>query len=93
MIDVDLFEVAIKLREVHATMPRFYGAEAFERQIGLIGPLIEKAAKFQGVCVYTAAIRWANEDICPANLRPLILAVAVEMRLRELASTMEAARS
>ena len=88
-----LFDTAIKLREVHATMRRFYGAEAFERQIRLIGSLIEKAAKFQGVCIYTAAIRWANEDECPANLRPLILAVAVEMKLRENAALCASARS
>lgn len=92
MIDT-LFDTAIKLREVHATMRRFYGDESFERQMRLIGPLIEKAAKLQSVCIYTAAIRWANEDICPANLRPLILAVAVEMRLRETEALCASARS
>lgn len=93
MIDVDLFEVAVKLREVHETMKRFYGVAGFEQQVKLIGPLIEKAAAFQKVCIYTAAIRWANEEECPETLRPLILAVAAEIRLREVAELQVEGRS
>lgn len=89
----DLFDTAVKLREVHETMRRFYGVAGFEQQVKIIGPLIEKAANLQNVCIYTAAIRWANEADCPDTLRPLILAVAAEIRLRHVAELQQGGRS
>lgn len=89
----DIFEAAIMLRQCHATMRALYGAEQFAKHVADFKPLLELMAKKHDGNVQAAAIHWCNDPEMQENMRPLVLAVAVELKLREAENLCAAGRS
>ena len=82
---LEMFEMAVKLREIHATISRLYGPEKFAAHVADIEPVMRKRAESKNGNIYAAAIAMTKEAEDP-KLQLLILAVAGEIKLREKAS-------
>lgn len=89
----DLLEIAVFLRQCHAAMKRLYGSEEFARRVEELTPLLTKMADKHDGNVQAAAIRWCNDTDMPENMRPLVLAIATELKLRENAAVCAEGRS
>jgi len=89
----DVFEMAVMLRQCHATMKAFYGADQFAKHVAEFTPLLSLMAKRHDGNVQSAAIHWCNDKDMPENMRPLVLAIAVELKLRENSALCESGRS
>lgn len=87
----DLFEISVSLREVHATMKRFWG-NRFTGMVNELWPELVRLGKTQKCGPVVAAIRSAKD--CPAPIMAAtILAVVVEAQLRETRAVMSEGKS
>lgn len=86
MTDAELYDVSATLRQVHLTMKKLLGDDAFNKQVEELKPELIRLSVLFGVDIFKTGVRMANEaskEGNPAQLSMLILAVTVELRLRE----------
>lgn len=87
----ELFEISFQLRDIHATMKAFR-AHRFVEDVAHIEPVVTAIAKKMGVDFFVAAIRLAKD--APNEMQTaLILATAVEVKLRDNAAVCAEGRS